>query len=371
MKSAFVLAGLAAVSLTNPMGASGQSSWRLSEVPTLEIGTVDGPAAVTFHDVRGAMSIQDSLIVIADGGAKELRVFSNSGDFITKFGREGGGPREFEGMGWAGTCGSDTVVAYDFARHRITKWDTKGTLLDEFFVQGPEGSMPPYSVDCGPNGTFAVVGWPDFLAYSGGVGPYRFDVKVGVVDRQGRLERVLGTFPGPERYRYESNDGPRPLGKKTIVRMGANVVYVGTADSFQIRAYLPGGRQQTIGRPVPPRRLSGDLLDQWRSSVIQDASPERRPAARRALDELELPESLPAYSDFQLDELGLIWVAHYGMPWEQVVDWDVLEPDGTHLASVRIPSRFRPTEIGGDYVLGVTTDAWGVERVSRYDLFRE
>jgi len=177
-------------------------------VPTLEIGTVDGPAAVTFHDVRGAMSIQDSLIVIADGGAKELRVFSNSGDFITKFGREGGGPREFEGMGWADTCGSDTVVAYDFARHRITKWDTKGTLLDEFFVQGPEASMPPYSLDCGPNGTFAVVGWPDFLAYSGGVGPYRFDVKVGVVDRQGRLERVLSTFPGPERYRYESWSPP-------------------------------------------------------------------------------------------------------------------------------------------------------------------
>jgi hypothetical protein len=72
-----------------------------------------------------------------------------------------------------------------------------------------------------------------------------------------------------------------------------------------------------------------------------------------------------------LDELGLIWVAHYGMPWEQFIDWDVLEPDGTHLASVRIPSRLRPTEIGRDYLLGVTTDALGVERVGRYHLSRE
>ena len=152
MKSAFVLAGFAAVSLTNPICASGQSSWRLSEVPTLEIGTVDGPVAVTFHDVRGAMSIQDSLIVIADGGAKELRVFSNSGDFITKFGREGGGPREFEGMGWADTCGSDTVVAYDFAATESRNGTPRGRCSMSSLYRVLKLRCPPTHSTVAPTG---------------------------------------------------------------------------------------------------------------------------------------------------------------------------------------------------------------------------
>jgi hypothetical protein len=370
MKLAALLAGFFVLSLLDPISASGQSSWRLSAEPTLEIGTVDGAASLAFHDIRGAISIQDSLVIVADGGTRELRVFSSSGDFISSFGRAGGGPKEFEGIGWAKTCGGDTVVVYDFARHRITKWDADGTLRDEFFVEGPGGTMPPSEVDCGPAGTFVVVGWPNFLAYSGGVGPYRFDVDIGLLDREGRLEQVLGTFPGPDRYRYTSNDGPRPLGKKTIARMGVDGAYVGTADSFQIQQFLPGGAQHTIGRPISPRRLDGQLLRDWRESIIRNESPDLRPATRRALDEHQVPETLPAYSDFQLDKLGRIWVAHYGMPGEEYVQWDVFERTGIHLASMNIPSGFRPTEIGEDYLLGVTTDTLGVERVHRYKLLR-
>jgi len=370
MKQICILLGWIVVSMAAPEGVSGQALWTVSETPILEIGSVDGPPFSTFHDIRGAVLAQDSVIVVADGGGREIRVFSRAGDYITSFGRAGDGPAEFQGIGWVDLCGGDTAVVYDFARHRITKWSLGGDLLDGFAVEGPEGDMPPFSVSCGPSGGFAVVGWPDFMSYKGGVGPYRFNVTVGVVDSRGKLERVLGTFPGPERYRYESNDGPRPLGKTTIARMGVEAVYVGTADAFEIRRIDPAGEEQVIGRAFNPRRLEGKLLSDWQSSVIGDARPEARPATRRALEGHQTPETLPAYSDFLLDRLGLIWVAHYGIKGEEVFDWDVFDPAGAYLASLKIPSRFRPTEIGADYLLGVTTDDMGVERVQMYRLSR-
>ena len=85
MKRGCILLGWIVVSMAAPEGIPGQALWTVSETPILEIGSVDGPPFSTFDDIRGAVLARDSVIVVADGGGRELRVFSRAGDFITSF----------------------------------------------------------------------------------------------------------------------------------------------------------------------------------------------------------------------------------------------------------------------------------------------
>jgi hypothetical protein len=302
-----------------------------------------------------------------------VRVFTTAGRFIRTIGARGDGPAEFAEVGWVDRCGSTPIVVYDRSRYRITMWDRAGTLLDGFNVEGPRHDLPPYAVSCGPDGTFAVMSWPDVMGRPPTTGPYRPDVVVGIAGPDGRIETILGTFPGPERYRYPTNDGPRRLGRATVVRMGRGEVYVGTADSIGILVVGADGARRRIPLPYRERPLTPRMRDRYEESIVERTDERMRPGARRALDALVMPELLPTYSDLLVDRLGFVWVAPYRLAGVDEGDWgtwDVLDPSGRPAAVIQVPTSFRPTEIGRDYVLGVHVDAMGVERVHRYTLTR-
>lgn len=363
------ISGLTVLFLSVTGGAAAQEDWSVAERPDLVIGTAEGPQATMFHDIRGAIVASDGSIVVANG-LGQLRVFSRSGGFVREFGGVGDGPEEFRFVRWIDACGEDGVVAYDQLRRRITKWDLEGRLLDAFPTEGTSPERPPYRVSCGPDGGFAVVGWPEVRLYTGEPGPYRLDVDVGVLDSRGRLIRRVGTFPGPERYRYAANDGPRPLGKNTIVRSGPDGIYVGTADSYEILLIGPDGTRRTIGRDVPPTPMTRELVRIWHDSVVARMPANRRANARRGLQGHQHPEVLPAYSDLMVDGRGLLWVRRYGVPGGEVAEWDVFESGGAHVARVRFPRSFRITQVGDAFLLGVHTDDMGIQRVHRYGLTR-
>lgn len=354
-----------------PPESHAQARWRLSVEPTIVIGSSDGAPAYTFDDIRGVVTTTEGLIVVADGTSRELRVFSSTGEFVRSFGRVGDGPKEFRGIGWIDMCGGDAVVAYDIRRTRVTKWDTQGSLLDEFRVEGPANS-PPYTVSCGPSGKFVVIGWPQIATRPRG--PYRPRIEVGIADERGRRESLVGVFPGTERIRTEYNDLPHPFGRETVARMGAGGVYVGTADSFGIDLITTDGRRRTLIREHPIEALSREVRERWVESLVVRAPADQRPSLKRRFLESEwLPEVAPAYAGFQIDQLGFVWVEPYVIEDPAVtvpLEWSVFHPGGVFVATVPIPGNFHPTEIGGNYVLGVSVDPMGVERVHRYTLTR-
>lgn len=209
------------------------------------------------------------------------------------------------------------------------------------------------------------------------VGPYRPDVLVGVADERGRRQRLIGEFPGAERLRTENHDRPHPFGKSTTVRMGAGGVYVGTADSFAIDLITASGERRTFGRGHAATPLSRQMREQWVDAYLRAAPPELRPSLRRSLLHSEysewIPDVAPAYTGFQIDRLGFVWVSPHviGDPGSGAsTEWSVFDPGGELVATVIVPGDFQPTEIGGDYLLGVSTDAMGVERVERHTLIR-
>jgi hypothetical protein len=49
----------------------------------------------------------------------------------------------------------------------------------------------------------------------------------------------------------------------------------------------------------------------------------------------------------------------------------VFDPDGSMIARLSMPGGFLPTQIGDDFVLGITRDELDVEHVRLYGLHRD
>jgi hypothetical protein len=93
-----------------------------------------------------------------------------------------------------------------------------------------------------------------------------------------------------------------------------------------------------------------------------------------------IPDSLPQFSDFQVDESGNMWVAEYrpagktGAGWPR---WYVFSPEGYLTHIVRTPPEFKRAvvpwlrshpQIGDDFGLTERQDEDGVESVVMYRL---
>lgn len=87
--------------------------------------------------------------------------------------------------------------------------------------------------------------------------------------------------------------------------------------------------------------------------------------------DLDVPEQLPAVDDLTMDETGHLWGKRYRLPWAaEAPVWDVFDPDGRWLGGVEMPEGLEPLQIGRDFVLGLTRDDLGTERVAIYALVR-
>jgi hypothetical protein len=77
---------------------------------------------------------------------------------------------------------------------------------------------------------------------------------------------------------------------------------------------------------------------------------------------------MPVHSDLIVDAHDRLWVRIYSPPWEVTNDWWVFDHDGRWQGTVSLPPELAPFNLGADYVLGLRTDALGVEYVELYGL---
>ncbi len=72
----------------------------------------------------------------------------------------------------------------------------------------------------------------------------------------------------------------------------------------------------------------------------------------------------------QVDRLGNVWVQQFEIPGSPSRTWSVFGADGEWLGDVDVPDRFRPLEIGDDYVLGRYGDELDVEHIQLWELVK-
>jgi hypothetical protein len=109
------------------------------------------------------------------------------------------------------------------------------------------------------------------------------------------------------------NVPPKPFGRTAFLGISSNTVVHGLNDRFEYQVYSREGRLlRTVRanlRSVPV--TASDIADA-RASLMQVArTPEMQRGFTAALDRVDFPATMPAYSDLRVEHDGSVWLRNY------------------------------------------------------------
>ena len=370
-----------AVSLVALQAAAAQPTWTLSVRPQLTIGVAEGAPEEMLFRVAGAFRFPDGRFVIANGGTQEIRVFDDRGKLLVNAARKGEGPGEFVQLRSVFPYG-DSILAYDFQLRRISVFTSAGKYARSFIMPRIREGLWPQPVGSFRDGSILVQSGRQF---SMGDSPHGVNRDATVLFRMGPTGEVLDSITsvaGWERYVRTVNLNGRvgftvhalPFARSPAYATAGERVYVGSSDAYEIRVFnRSGALERTIRHRQPNRKVTKADLDRMREARIASAAAQSqlyRQRTEEALQEMKVPETMPAFSGIRADTDGNVWVQEYRAEGEQHTRWTVFDPQGRVMARVNGPAKFTVLDIGRDYILGLRTDELDVERVEVYRLNR-
>lgn len=352
-----------------------RAGWTISPEPTLSIGALDGPEEQMLSGVSGGLRLPDGRIAVVDGGSAEVRVFGPNGVLIGRHGGEGEGPGEFTSPALAGAI-ADSLIVYDGRLRRVSVLHPEDGFARSYEV-GSEGGGFPVAIGVLADAAIAFGGGMSFSSsdgFQGGV--QRPNSRYVIVSPDGAVRGDLGEVPAADMFGVVGEGSfsvtSIPFGRATRAAAGPDRLWLGTADSWEIRAYSPEARLTRIVRldqSLTP--LTGALWDaaiDERVEAAQEAEQAR--AVRDQAAEIPMPDVVPPYDRMAVDALAHVWVGEYPMPGQERRTWVVFDPEGRPVGRVTLPARTIPLDIGDDYLLGRTRDDLDVEHVTLWTLTR-
>ncbi|MEO5799570.1 MAG: 6-bladed beta-propeller [Gemmatimonadales bacterium] len=116
-----------------PVAAPAQTAprWPVAPVPMTRIGGSSSDESQELLGVGSARRLADGRVLVANGKPREMRIYSAQGKFLSRIGREGGGPGEFAGRIDIITLIGDTIVVFDQGSLRWSRFLASGKLVDE------------------------------------------------------------------------------------------------------------------------------------------------------------------------------------------------------------------------------------------------
>jgi hypothetical protein len=363
-----------------------QATWRVSPTPLLTIGVVEGDSSEMLFRVAGVFRHAAGGYIVANGGTQEIRAFDAKGKFQASGGRKGEGPGEFVQLRSVLPYGRDSLLAYDFQLRRLSVFTVGTKYVRSFLMPRIKETSWPQPVGVFPDGSIMVQTGRVFMMGddpSKGSEVNRDPTVLYRMSRTGEVLDSIAAVPGWERYvRRVVLDGNRPgftvhtvpFARIPSFAVSGNRVFVGASDSYAIDVFgLNGKLERTIrlNRPNRPvTRKDIDLLRKTRLKIAADQNEAARQRAQTALDEMQVPATMPAYGSFHGDPYGNLWVQEYRAEGEQHTRWTVLDPTGRVVANVTGPNAFTVYEIGRDHIIGLRRDDLDVEHVEVYRLTR-
>lgn len=330
---------------------SAREQLRLSTTPILLIGTRPG-AAYEFGRIAGAVRLTDGRIVVGDGASAQLRLFDATGTFLKALSRRGDGPGEVHTLSSMQWLPGDVIAAGSSVVQSL--FSSSGTLVGRIDLYRPPASMAEGEKEI-------LAAFPGGLVVVGNIRSWQQtgrapksglrwtdSMHIAVLGPGNRPVATLGDFPARVmEWGKEYDLFSPPFAPRVTSASSAQRFLVGFGSEFTIHVYSATGRRELIvHRRWSPRRLDA------RSGASG---------------------TLPAFDRLLVDRAGQLWVrqgstAFGGSSSDDVTEWSVFGPNGRWLGDVTMPPRFLPTDIGSDYVLGVSRDVDDVEQVALYRL---
>jgi len=384
-------AGIRVARANDPRWGPGEG-WHFAERPAVGIGAVEGPEAVQFTDVVGAVRTGAGDIVVADQGASELRVFGPDGVFLFQVGRNGEGPGEFRRLEYVGAFGNDSLVTFDSALRRVQIFGPDGGFSRSRVLETLGETAMPDKVIGGVADAALAIRYLDFgTEVPNGIVRWPHEVVAALDLPSGRLDS-LAWVPGSEasvvqRPNGGYSHGAYVFGKGNEFAAAGDRLAIVATDTFSLRVLNPDGSPLlTVHRDVEALPVTAEVIERYVDGVMDivfprggDASEEDMRLFRQSLYNRPRASTLPVLRSIHLDADGNLWVEPDFLPGETPPPWQVFRSDGTWLGVVTMPPDLDRgviayqapyLQIGSDFLLGVFTDEMGVEYVRLYDLVK-
>ena len=361
-----------------------ETAWRLGDAPLLDIGRLDGPEETQFFQVSAGARLSDGSFVLGSFGSHDLRRFTGQGEHLWTVGREGEGPGEFVGLTQLVAGPGDTILTYDFRQRRISRFSPDGTFLDARPLESSGENGFAFVEVLLPDGR-AVYTWR--LFGGGGDGPppegevRRDTIGVHVSGTADDSVLDLGRFLGPEMVVLQSGASgggfnitisSSAFARSTEITASASHVWIGDTGRFEVGRYgFDGKLDVLVRRTFDPVPVDDALIGRAMTEELADADDDNEARMiRKRWEDIPIPATLPAYEALGIDRAGNLWVQTFEIPGMPERTWSVFDADGAWLGDVVFPDRFRPLEIGDDYVLGRFGDDLDVEHVQIWELVK-
>jgi len=330
----------------------GDEPVRLQLTDTLWIGAVEGDGPEVFGSIAALEVDGAGQIHVFDGQANELRVFGPDGTFVSRFGRRGGGPGEFQHVIGMSSAPDGAMWIVDGASARYT------VLRGDEVVTHPRGAAV-YTVPW--VGGHADGDLHDLIRVSS-EGPGEALVRV---NSEGI---AIDTFPVPandlERPRLGSISLPLPYARDEIRAFDPNGnLWSAISHEYRLhRISLTGDTLEVVGRDLEARALSAAEADSV-SRSIRALREEFGLDVREAL----VPRTAPLLRRVTIADDGSVWVTRADAPVGSPsgTEFDVFDRDGKLMGQLTLdfPLSLRLVHSGAIY--GIGRDELGVERVFR------
>lgn len=372
--------------------------WQIKPEPVLVLGQFEEQTEQQFYQIRGAVRLSTGVVVVLDGGSRELRAFSRDGTHLWTAGGPGDGPGELRNPVHLEKLPGDILQVQDgvarirygpdgsvVAHEQLAVAD----LLEFGQYYAWECPLPSFVGDqvlaCAGSG-FDAANFPREA------GPWRGEAELALVPWSLDSIAALGTFLVEEAWalRPEQPLGiPEgiavtggsglglafpPMSRKGFFAMGGWPRKLAVADSWgdSVHAFDLAADGALPGVTIPIRNVrrpptTDELAAAWEAASDRSMS---RNSPEYLREHLPAPDSIPNVDDLRVDDEGLVWVGSYRADPSAPRLYHVYDTEGRFLARVAMPADVEVLEIGAGHVLGVTRDALDVERVVLLELTR-
>ena len=335
----------------------------------LSLGGDDGAREAVLVDVADVATGPAGELYVLDAGDRAVKVYSPAGRFVRRFGRQGGGPGEFQ---VPTSLRVDTRVRVsDLGQQRMSYFTLDGRHLET--ARSPElGDMPLLGLAPLRNGRIVGSTPTRMTATSEGMTGSAWMAVVALAPG-GRADTLLRLHSGLSTFRPRDGEGPQGPFASHVGRGGAHAVLgdsiVATADGYsgEVRWYradrdgltlIRTRRLESRSRPVTPddvrsieRQLYAENPEFPRGMVIDPA-----PRVSIASQALFAPD-------------GSLWIRNTaGRDHAHV--WTVYDAAGEITQRLSLPAGFDLRHVRGDRLYGVSRTENDAPIVQVYRLIR-